>query len=119
MYLKLSLFCAAALFSTQALASDADFTLANATGYPIAELYVSAAHKDSWGPDILGKHTIGNGEAWKISFPKSSDVCVYDVRIVFEDDNSKVTWADLDLCEINKLTLTYNRGSGVTTATKE
>lgn len=117
---KLALTAALCLAATSAWAdNEADFTLANATGYPIAELYVSPSGTKAWGPDVLGKKTMGNGEAWKITFPRASDNCVHDVQIVFEDDNSKVVWEKLDLCEINKLTLTYNRGTGVTTATKE
>jgi hypothetical protein len=107
------------LIAGQAFADNADFTLANATGYPISELYISPTKADSWEPDILGKHTIADGEAWKITFAKSSDHCVQDLRITFEDDNSKVVWEAVNLCELDKLTLTYDRKTGVTTARKE
>ena len=107
------------LIASQAFAQNADFTLVNATGYPISELYVSPAKAKTWGSDILGKHTIRNGEAWKITFPQSKDHCVQDMQIVFEDDDSQVVWESLNLCEIDKLTLTYNRKTGVTTASTE
>ena len=107
------------LAAAPAFAQNADFTLVNATGYPISELFVSPAKAKSWGPDILGKHVINNGEAWKITFPQSKDQCIQDMQITFEDDNSKVVWEELNLCEISKITLTYNRQSGVTSAAKE
>ena len=118
-FIALTTATAALALAAPAFAGDADFTLVNATGYPIAELYVAPSDSDSWGSDILGKHVINNKEAWKISFAPSNNVCKYDMRIVFEDDNSKVTWKNFDLCEINKITLSYNRSTGVTTATKE
>jgi hypothetical protein len=115
------LFAASAMIfvAGQALADNADFTLVNSTGYPISEFYVSPPSADSWGADILGKHTIAHGDGWRITFPKAGDNCVQDLRIVFEDDNSKVTWPGVDLCSLDKLTLTYNRGTGVTSAHKE
>ena len=103
----------------QALADNADFTLVNATGYPISEFFVSPPNADNWGPDILGKHTIVNGESWKVTFPKAGDNCAQDLRITFEDDNSKVNWSSVDLCSLDKLTLTYNRSTGVTSARKD
>jgi hypothetical protein len=117
--LNLLALTAAVALASPAIAGDADFTLVNATGYPIAELYVAPSNSDSWGSDILGKHVINNKESWKITFAPSNNVCKYDMQIVFEDDNSKVTWKNFDLCEINKITLSYNRSTGVTTATKE
>jgi hypothetical protein len=119
MFRTLSVIAALSFVSGQALAQNADFTLVNATGYPISEVYVSPTKSKSWGGDILGKHTIGDGEAWKISFPQSKTQCVQDLQIVFEDDNSKVVWEALNLCELDKLTLSYDRKTGVTSAKKE
>lgn len=102
-----------------AMAQDADFTLVNNTGYPIEELYVSPSKSKNWGSDVLGKHTIANGEAWKISFPRSKSQCVQDMMIVFEDDGSKVVWENFNLCEITRITLTYNRKTGETRAATE
>lgn len=112
-------FVAALACTTSVYAQNADFTLVNSTGYPISEVYVSPSKSKNWGSDVLGKHTIAHGEAWKITFPQSKAQCVQDMQIVFEDDDSKVVWENLDLCEINKLTLTYNRSTGVTRAIKE
>ncbi|MEI7873542.1 MAG: hypothetical protein WCK95_15540 [Alphaproteobacteria bacterium] len=107
------------LFASPVVAQNADFTLVNATGYPIEEVYVSPTKSKSWGSDILGKHTVGDGEAWKLSFPQAKNQCFQDLMIVFEDDQSKVVWENFNLCEINKITLTYNRKSGETAAKVE
>lgn len=115
----LSVVSVLSLLAGSALAQNADFTLVNATGYPISELYVSPSKAKNWGSDILGKHTISNGDAWKITFPQSKEQCVQDMQIVFEDDDSKVVWESLNFCEIDKLTLTYDRKTGVTSVKKE
>ena len=110
---------AIALISGSALAQNADFTLVNATEYPISEVYVSPTKAQSWGADVLGKHTISHGDAWKLSFPQSKEQCTQDMKIVFEDDNSSVIWENLNLCETDKITLSYDRKTGVTTAKRE
>jgi hypothetical protein len=107
------------LLAGQAAAQNADFDLANATGYPIRELYVSPSKQKSWGNDVLGRHVIQDKEVWKIIAPKSGNACQYDIKIVFDDDASEVEWENFNLCEINKITLTYNRKSGETKATSE
>lgn len=36
--------------------------------------------------------------------------CKQDIRVYFDDKaTSELTWEDLNLCEINKLTLKYNK----------
>ena len=107
------------LMTAGALAQDADFVLANATGYPIREVFISPSKSKAWGGDILGKHIINHEDAWKITFPKDASQCMQDMKIVFDDDASEVVWEGFNLCEINKITLTYNRSSGETKARTE
>ncbi len=107
------------LMAGTAVAQNADFTLVNATGYPISEVYVSPTKAKTWGSDILGKHIIANRESWKLTFPQSKAQCFQDLKIVFEDDNSEVVWENFNLCEIDKVTLTYDRKSGTTSAKTE
>ena len=107
------------LVAGTAAAQNADFSLVNRTGYPISEVYVSPTKAKSWGKDILGRHTIEKGETWKLTFPQSKSQCVQDLKIVFEDDNSEVVWENFNLCEIEKITLTYDRKSGTTSAKTE
>ncbi len=106
------------LISIQAFAGDADFTLLNGTGYTIREVYISAANKNDWGKDRLGEGDLANGRSRLFKFRDAAN-CVQDIKVVFDDSDESVTWEDLDLCEINKLTLKYNRSTKVVTAIKD
>lgn len=117
--LSASLFAACvSLLSAPALAGDADFTLVNGTGYTIREVYISAANKNAWGNDRLGEGDLPNSKSRLFKFRDSAN-CVQDIKVVFDDSDVSVTWEDLDLCEINKLTLRYNRATKAVTAIKE
>ena len=115
--LKLSLL-ACALASTAAWAGDADFTLVNRTGYTLREIYLSPSHKSAWGRDRMGDNVLENGSYRLFRFSDKAS-CSQDLKIVFDDDGSEVVWEDTDLCEINKITLKYNRSSGVVSAVTE
>lgn len=105
------------VFSVSAFAGDADFTLVNATGYTINEVYVSAANKEAWGKDILGDGDMDNGKSRLIKFSNKAN-CVQDIKVVF-DAGGEAIWEDVDLCEINKITIRYNRATKAVSATKE
>jgi hypothetical protein len=109
---------ASVLVSSVAFAGDADFTLVNRTGYTLREVYLSAANKDSWGNDRMGESYLDNGKSRLFKFsPKSA--CKQDLKVVFDDDESEAVWEDVDLCEINKITLKYNRSSKTVSAEAE
>ena len=97
---------------------DADFTLVNATGYPIHQLFVSPSKTSEWGKDHLGEKTLPNGSSRSLRFGDSAH-CLQDMMVVFEDDGSKVTWENINLCELEKVTLKYNRSTGAVTAVGE
>ena len=113
-----AVFALALLFPIAVNAGDADFTLVNGTGIDIAEIYISAANRNSWGRDRLGKSTLDNGKSRLFEFSDSAN-CNQDIKVVFDDDAGEVIWKNLDLCEINKLTLRYNRSTKTVTAVKE
>lgn len=97
---------------------DADFALINATGYPIRELYVSPSKSQSWGEDQLGRNVLANGSKKNLKFGDAAN-CMQDMQVMFDDDESKVVWENIDLCVVNSLTLKYNRTSGAVTAVAE
>ena len=104
------MFCA---FSTvlavgSAFAGDADFTLVNRTGYSLREVYITPSHKKDWGKDRMGENVLDNGKARLFKFSDKSS-CMQDLMVVFDDDASEVIWEEFDLCELNKITLKYNR----------
>ena len=104
--------------SVTALAGEADFTLVNGTGYTIREVYISPANKEAWGKDRLGDGDLENNKSKLFKFRDSAN-CVQDIKVIFDDSDVSVTWEDLDLCEINKLTLKYNRAAKTVSAIKE
>jgi hypothetical protein len=109
---------AGALSMGLAHAGDADFTMANRTGYDIREVYISASHRNNWGNDRMGDGVLENGKSKLFRFTDKAS-CKQDVMVVFDDDGSKVTWEEIDLCEINKITLKYNRSTKVVSADVE
>ena len=101
-----------------ASAGDADFTLVNKTGYAIREVYLSPAHKTKWGNDRLGSNTLDNNKQQLFKFADKAS-CKQDLMVVFDDDGSEVIWEDFDLCDLNKITLKYNRKTRVVSADTE
>lgn len=101
-----------------AYAGDADFTLVNRTGYTLREIYLTASNSKSWGNDRMGKAYLENGKSRLFKFSDKS-ACNQDLMVVFDDDGSDVIWEDFDLCEINKITLKYNRKTNTVSADTE
>ena len=100
-------------------ASELDFTLANGTGYGIAELYIAPSASDSWGSNIL-QSGLENGESVAIQFhPSAESASDWDIMIVWVDGGDKVYWRHANLKNISKITLKYNRSTGETKAISE
>lgn len=89
-------------------AADADFTLVNRTGYAINEVFISPTKKKSWGNDRLGANQLTQGQSRKFKFGDTKN-CVQDIKVIFTDDESEVEWEGFNLCELDKVTLRYNR----------
>lgn len=83
-----------------------DFTLVNKTGLTIEQIYVSPSDDDEWGEDVMGKDVLDNGESVDIEFSRKETTCSWDLKIVYEKQNS-VTWTKLNLCTANEITLRY------------
>lgn len=109
---------AASALATAAYAGDADFTLVNRTGYDIREVYISPARSNNWGRDRMGDGMLENGKSKRFSFTERA-ACKQDIQVVFDDDNSKVTWENIDLCELDKITIRYNRSTKEVSAISE
>lgn len=119
MWIKRSLLALAALATfSSAFAGDADFTLVNRTGYPIKEVYLSAAKAANWGKDRLGDNTLANGASKLFRFSDKAS-CKQDLQVVFDDDGSEVVWEGFDLCSIDKITLRLNRAAKTVSAEVE
>ena len=103
----------------QARAQDAkqDFDLTNKTGYELKEVYVSPSKADEWGDDILGEGVMPTDQVRHIHFSRSTKTCKWDLKVVYTDDGSNAVWHDINLCEVEKITIHYNRSSDSTSAT--
>ena len=112
----LAIVCGATALSTaRAAGGNPDFTLRNRTGFAIWSIYVREYGDTDWGQDIL-PDLLGNGEATAVSL--HSDACHWDVMIrYFGGDHPN--WENLNLCSTNTLTLTWDSGSNLYTATRQ
>lgn len=106
------------LLNGAALAGQQDFTIVNKTGYPLKHIYVSENNNNSWDEDILGRDVLEDGEYFEVSFGKAEKTCKWDMKVVYDDGESAV-WQGLNLCQIAKLTLKWNKNTGVTSAQTE
>ena len=90
-----------------------DFQLVNRTGYTINEVYVGPNTSEDWGSDILGDQQFENGKVVNIRFNPRAQVCKWDILVVY-DDKDKSPFRNIDLCEVSKITLYWNRQAGTT-----
>jgi len=95
--------------SPAANAADQDFTLVNATGVEIDKVFITPHDKDDWEEDILGRDTLPDGESVDIKFHRAETAAMWDLRIEDSKGNA-IEWENLNLLEINKLTLNYKDG---------
>jgi hypothetical protein len=97
--------------------SKQDFQLVNKTGYDISEIYISAAKADDWGDDLLedSDDTLEDGKSVPINFTNAK-TCIWDIKVVYDADDSEAIWHDIDLCKIRKITLRYKKSTDETTA---
>lgn len=96
---------AVAAISTAAWAAAQDFTIHNNSGHVVVTLNVSPNSSNNWGPDILGREVLANGESAEITFDRNEDECVWDIRATY-DDGDTGDWRGINLCETTDVNLT-------------
>ncbi len=96
-----------------AAAGTQDFSLINATGYTLSEVYVSPARAKDWEEDVLGRDVLADGERTEITFARDTDACLWDLKVVY-DDGESAEWDALNLCKISVAKISYDRKSGDT-----
>jgi len=111
---SLTLLATAALAPSLTLAQGKqDFTLVNRTGYQIDEVYVGPVSQSHWGQDVMGKDAIANGDTADITFNGSSNACKWDIKVVYNDGDESEFRA-VNLCNVSRVTLFWNRSAGDT-----
>lgn len=106
-----------ALLGAAALAQEQTrFLLVNGTSYPIRELVVSPHDMGTWSHNVLRGPALKPGERREVVFDSRIFDCNQDFKVVFDDDASLAIWRYLNMCELRKIRLNFDRMSGVTTA---
>ena len=102
-----------------AYAGGQDFSLVNRTGYQIDDLYVAPSASDNWGREIMGRgNVLTNGDSYDVSFSRGARACHFDLKVRYHDGD-EATWRDLNLCEISKVSLFWDRRNNTTRARTE
>ena len=99
-------------------AGQQDFTLLNRTGYQIDEVYVSRSSSRNWGGDVMGSDALEDGRSVNITFNAPDSVCRWDMKVKYSDGD-EATWNSLNLCNISKVTLFWDKKKEVTRAVTE
>ncbi|MCQ4161326.1 argininosuccinate lyase [Roseomonas sp. GC11] len=85
-----------------------DFELVNRTGYEIREVYVGATRSTEWGRDVLGQGVLPANARRQIRFSARTRDCMFDIKVVYSDDDSTAEWRNLDLCSISRISLFWD-----------
>ena len=100
-----------------ARAESPDFKLINATGYTISEVYLSRPKSGGWGKDVMGRKSLEDGDGVNITF--NTDACTWDLKVVYEEDDSTAVWSSVNLCSISRLKLFWDSAAEKTWAVPE
>ena len=71
----------------------------------IVTLNVSPSSSSQWGPDILGREVLANGEDAEVTFDRDEDHCNYDIRVTY-DDGTENDERGINLCETTEVEFT-------------
>ena len=92
------------VLASPALAGNQDFKLVNKTGAQIDEVYVSRVSSKNWGKDVMGSDSLDEDASVDITFDAPDNACRWDLRVKYNDGDT-AEWADLNLCNIQTITL--------------
>src|ERR1041385_2871670 len=84
-----------------------DFVLHNQTGVEINSVFVSPHSADDWQEDVLGQDTLANGQSVKITFNDRDKHVHWDLKVTDKNGNA-LEWYDLNLVEIEEVTLHWD-----------
>jgi hypothetical protein len=98
-----------------AFAGTQDFVLCNNTGATIHRVYVSPHSTNHWEEDVLGRSTLVDGDTVRIHFSPRERTAMWDIKVVDRNGNY-LTWYNLNLNSIERITLYYDYDSDRGTA---
>jgi hypothetical protein len=101
------LFAAAGFFilSQDVKAQNQNFSMTNHTGMILVDVFISPSSADNWGPDVIPKDMILDGETFDFTFTGvDPEHCSWDIMFT-ADDGVKYYMKGVDLCSITTITL--------------
>jgi hypothetical protein len=107
----------AALGSSSSFAEDQrNVTVVNGTGYGIKFLGFNNPGDNEWSDNELGS-VLADGGSIYVKFNTADKGCKWNFKIDWADAGYPgVLWNNVDLCQIEVITLCYDRGSDTTSA---
>lgn len=108
-----------AIFSgSPALAADErNVTVVNGTGYGIKFLGFNNPGDNDWSDNEISR-VFKDGDSVYVKFNTADEGCKWNIRVEWADEGYPgVLWRNIDLCEIDVITLHYDRSSDTTSIT--
>ena len=93
-----------------------NFALINKTGFDIKEVYVSPHRSNDWEENVLAQEILEDNQRFNIRFNRRTRTCRWDLKVVYDIDDSDAVWKNIDLCSISTVTIYYNKKNDKTTA---
>jgi len=84
-------------------AGTQDFTLVNASGVDVYQLFIAESASNDWQEDVLGDQVLEDGGRIAIQFSGRS-ACLWDMMVTDVDDNA-VVWSGINLCQASVVVL--------------
>ncbi len=107
---------AAALTMSSFAADQRNVTVINGTGYGIKFLGFNNPGDNDWSDNELSG-VMGDGGSQDVKFSTADKGCKWNFKIEWADPGYPgVIWHGVDLCQINSLTLKYDRATDKTSA---
>ncbi len=66
----------------------------------------------------MGKGALGDGENVAITFTAPGNVCRWDMKVKYNDGDT-AEWKNLNLCDISKISLFWDKNAGTSRAVTE
>lgn len=85
--------------------SNQDFSMTNNTGMILVDVFISPSSAANWGPDVIPKDMILDGETFNFHFTGvDPEHCSWDIMFT-ADDGVKYYMNGVDLCSLTSITL--------------
>jgi hypothetical protein len=60
---------------------------------------------------------VSDGATINVHFNPRAKTCKWDLKVVYSEDDSSAVWSGINLCEVERITIYYDRKNDVTKAT--